>query len=75
VQQLVADALSGAATTEALASLVHERTGGNPFFAIQFLAALADELLLQRDPHDAVWRADLEGIRAKVSPTTSSISW
>ena len=26
-----------------LAQLVHEKTGGNPFFAIQFISALADE--------------------------------
>ena len=29
-----------------LAQLVHEKTGGNPFFAIQFLSALADEGLV-----------------------------
>ena len=32
-----------------LVQLVHEKTGGNPFFAIQFLSALADEALLVFD--------------------------
>ena len=52
--QLIADALrcepSGAAP---LAQLVHEKTAGNPFFAIQFLYALAAEGLLTFD-HDSV---------------------
>jgi hypothetical protein len=30
-------------------NLVHEKTGGNPFFAIQFFTALAEEGLLRRD--------------------------
>ena len=33
-----------------LAELVYEKTGGNPFFAIQFITALADEGLLAFDP-------------------------
>ena len=32
-----------------LAELVHQKTGGDPFFAIQFLTALADEKLLVFD--------------------------
>src|SRR4029077_3932195 len=32
-----------------LAHLVHEKTAGNPFFAIQFISALADEGLLTFD--------------------------
>jgi serine/threonine protein kinase len=38
-----------------LAKLVQEKTGGNPFFAIQFLTALAEEGLLRLDPDAAVW--------------------
>ena len=50
VGRLVADSLHcepGAA--HPLAQLVHEKTGGNPFFAIQFLTALAEEGLLAFD--------------------------
>ena len=32
-----------------LAELIHEKTAGNPFFAIQFISALADEGLLSFD--------------------------
>ncbi len=48
-----------------LAQLVHEKTGGNPFFAIQFLAALAEEGLLAFDADAAAWISDLERIRTK----------
>src|SRR5580692_1158027 len=50
--RLIADTLSctpGRAVP--LARLVHEKTGGNPFFAIQFISALAEEGLLRFD-HD-----------------------
>ncbi|MDB5500759.1 MAG: histidine kinase [Tardiphaga sp.] len=48
-----------------LVQLVHEKTGGNPFFAIQFLSALADEALLVLDHADARWSWDLDYIHAK----------
>jgi len=49
----------------ALIQLVHEKTAGNPFFAIQFMFSLADEGLLSFD-HDAIkWAWDLERIHAK----------
>jgi PAS domain S-box-containing protein len=48
-----------------LAQLLHEKTGGNPFFAIQFLMALADEGLLRFDPDAAAWIWNLAQIRAK----------
>src|SRR5262249_6697382 len=41
--QLMADALRcEPGRTAPLARLVHEKTGGNPFFAIQFISALAE---------------------------------
>ena len=44
---------------------MHEKTGGNPFFAIQFISSLGEEALLTFD-HDAVrWSWDLGRIRAK----------
>jgi len=51
--------------TVPLASLVHSKTGGNPFFAIQFVSALAEEGLLSFDHDAGRWSWDLEGIHAK----------
>ncbi len=66
VQQLIADALHcGPEETAPLAQLVHEKTGGNPFFAIQFLHALADAQLLTFDHDAACWCWDLDRIHAK----------
>ncbi|HTA64852.1 MAG TPA: AAA family ATPase, partial [Xanthomonadaceae bacterium] len=48
-----------------LAQLVHEKTGGNPFFAIQFFTALAEEGLLVFDPVAAAWQWNIDRIRAK----------
>jgi PAS domain S-box-containing protein len=66
VSRLVADTLHCKPNSaQPLAKLVHEKTGGNPFFAIQFLAALADERLLVFDSGAAAWTWDLARIRAK----------
>jgi PAS domain S-box-containing protein len=48
-----------------LAELVHEKSEGNPFFAIQFLTALTEEKLLVFDSGIAGWSWDLARIRAK----------
>ena len=48
-----------------LAQLVHEKTAGNPFFAIQFITALAEEGLLTFDHGAARWSWDLNRIHAK----------
>jgi PAS domain S-box-containing protein len=66
VSRLVADALHCEGDlAHPLAEPVHEKTGGNPFFAIQFLTALAEEGLLRINPDAATWTWDLERIRAK----------
>ncbi|MDT7813002.1 MAG: hypothetical protein QOJ42_2918, partial [Acidobacteriaceae bacterium] len=66
VDRLVADALHCERDAALpLAELVHAKTGGNPFFAIQFLMALAEEGLLAFDPDAAAWIWDLARIRAK----------
>ncbi len=66
VGRLVADALHCTAErAEPLAQLVHQKTGGNPFFAIQFLMMLGDELLLTYDAHAGDWTWDVHRIRAK----------
>src|SRR6516225_2016846 len=50
VRQLIAEALHcERARIAPLAQLVHDKTGGNPFFVIQFLQALAEEDLLTFD--------------------------
>jgi len=48
-----------------LAGLVSEKTGGNPFFAIQFISALAEEGLFAFDGVGREWRWDLDRVRAK----------
>jgi predicted ATPase len=64
--RLIADMLSCAPRHAApLARLVHEKSGGNPFFAIQFISALAEEGLLHFDHDAARWRWALDRIHAK----------
>ena len=66
VTQFVADTLHcERAYAEPLARLVYDKTLGNPFFAIQFLTALAADGLLTFDPNTAAWTWDLGRIRAK----------
>jgi PAS domain S-box-containing protein len=48
-----------------LAHLVHAKTIGNPFFAIQFITALAEEHLLTFDHGAGRWSWDLNRIQAK----------
>jgi PAS domain S-box-containing protein len=65
VGQLVADTLRCEPDrVQPLAQLVQEKTGGNPFFAIQFFTALAEERLLAFDPATA-WHWNIDRIRAK----------
>jgi len=64
--QLIADALRCESERSApLTELVHQKTGGNPFFAIQFISSLADERMLTFDHDAARWSWDLERIHAK----------
>jgi predicted ATPase/signal transduction histidine kinase len=66
VGQLVADALHcEPQVAQPLAGLLHEKTAGNPFFAVQFLTSLVDEDLLVFDSRGLAWRWDIERIRAK----------
>jgi PAS domain S-box-containing protein len=66
LDRLIADALHCAPACAApLARLVHEKTVGNPFFAIQFLTALAEEGLVAFDHGQARWSWDLERIHAR----------
>lgn len=48
-----------------LADLIHEKTTGNPFFAIQFISILADDGLLTFDYRTRRWVWNLHRIRAQ----------
>lgn len=50
---------------EPLTRLVHEKTGGNPFFVIQFVMTLSDEGLVHFDREERRWRWDIDRIREK----------
>jgi PAS domain S-box-containing protein len=64
--QLIAEALRcEPKRARLLAELVQEKTGGNPFFAIQFFTALAEEGLLAFDSVALAWHWDIARIRAK----------
>ena len=66
LEGLIADALHCSPDRAApLARLVHEKTGGNPFFAIQFISALAEEGLLTFDHGTGRWSWELTHIHAK----------
>lgn len=65
VGRLIADALcTTPQRVETLAELMFEKTGGNPFFTIQFLTALAGEGLIAFNPANVRWQWDLDRIRA-----------
>ena len=49
----------------ALAELIHEKTAGNPFFAVQFISALGQERLVTFDRGEGRWCWDLNRIHAK----------
>jgi predicted ATPase len=66
VGRLISDALHcEPERARPLAQLLQEKTGGNPFFAIQFLTALAEEGLLAFDRDAAAWTWDVARIQAK----------
>ena len=61
--QLVADTLRSSSPQAApLAQLVHEKTGGNPFFVIQFLKSLERDGHLRFDSELARWVYRIEAI-------------
>ncbi|MFL6388374.1 MAG: PAS domain-containing protein [Terriglobales bacterium] len=66
IGQLIADSLRCEPEAAGpLAQLIHEKTGGNPFFTIQFITELEQESLLSFEPSAAIWRWDLEHIHSK----------
>jgi predicted ATPase/signal transduction histidine kinase/tRNA A-37 threonylcarbamoyl transferase component Bud32 len=66
VAQLVADTLPGAGQSlvAPLAALVHEKTGGNPFFLLQLMETLNQDGLLVRVPGKG-WQWNVEEVRAR----------
>ncbi|WP_225412586.1 trifunctional serine/threonine-protein kinase/ATP-binding protein/sensor histidine kinase [Stigmatella hybrida] len=66
VDHLVSDALPGAGSEvrASLSALLHEKTGGNPFFLLQLLVALHQDGLLVR-ASEGGWRWDAERGRAR----------
>jgi PAS domain S-box-containing protein len=66
LDQLIADSLRcDPKHAGPLAELVHDKTSGNPFFAIQFLSALFEEGLITFDHVEGQWSWDLNRIHAK----------
>src|SRR6202035_5615736 len=66
LRQVIVDALRCESERAApLAQLVHDKTGGNPFFALQFISALAEQGLLRFDHDAARWRWDVDRLHAK----------
>ncbi|MED5618448.1 AAA family ATPase [Ideonella sp. BN130291] len=66
VEALVAESLhTTPSQARALAELVRQRTNGNPFFVLQFLAELRAEGLVRYDRARLGWTWDLERIRAR----------
>jgi predicted ATPase/transcriptional regulator with GAF, ATPase, and Fis domain len=64
--QLIADSLHCEPTRALpLAQLVHEKTGGNPFFTIQFITALNEDRLVTFDYREGRWTWDLNRIHAR----------
>ncbi|HEU4586697.1 MAG TPA: serine/threonine-protein kinase PknK, partial [Gemmatimonadaceae bacterium] len=64
--RLIGDALhTDVVSARPLAELVGEKTGGNPFFVIQFITALAEDGLLCFQPERASWTWDIDRIRSK----------
>jgi predicted ATPase len=76
LEGLIADSLRCAAHRAApLAHLVHEKTGGNPFFAIQFISALAEEGLLTLTMTRRDGLGTSRAFTPRATPIMSSTSW
>ncbi len=64
VIQITADTLHcGKDRAATLAQILHQKTGGNPFFLIELLKNLHQEKQIYFDPHTKIWEWDLEKIR------------
>ena len=76
VNQLIRDALSCEPVhAEPFAELVHEKTGGNPFFAIQFLTTLLKSISWSLTHVRLAGRGTSTGFGRRASPTMWWTSW
>jgi predicted ATPase/transcriptional regulator with GAF, ATPase, and Fis domain len=65
VRALVSDTFTATpALSEDLSEVVHHKTGGNPFFVVQFLTALHQDGHVTLDRATRTWRMDLTTIRS-----------
>ncbi|MBF0102012.1 MAG: AAA family ATPase [Desulfobacterales bacterium] len=63
VQSLIADTLKTAAdTTQYMAKLCHQVTGGNPFFLNEYLTSLYEKKIIVFDEHNVAWRWDTDKV-------------
>lgn len=53
------------ASTTDLATLIHEKTGGNPLFVHEFFRRIVDDGLVIHNKYQDKWRYDLQAIRAR----------
>lgn len=66
IAQMIADAVNcPVGAVSALTACIMDKTGDNPFFIVQFVAALADDGLLVHDAPSGGWGWDLERIRRR----------
>src|ERR1700738_3389751 len=66
LRQVIVDALRCESERAApRAQLAHDKPGGNPFFALQFISALAEQGLLRFDHDAARWRWEVDRLHAK----------
>lgn len=55
------------AEVEPLADITHTKTGGNPFYTLEFLTALHQDGVLTLDPGDGDWHWDSAGLAARAA--------
>jgi predicted ATPase/signal transduction histidine kinase/CheY-like chemotaxis protein len=66
IDRLVAESLNASTeSVQSLAALVHQKTNGNPFFAIKFLTSLLDDGLIKFDRQVGSWQCDLSEIKVQ----------
>jgi len=53
------------ASTADLATLIHEKTGGNPLFVHEFFRRIVDDGLVVHSKYQDKWQYDLQAIRAR----------